>query len=124
MTIQFVRSGYQGTYQAGNIATLPPDTESALILGGWAINSAAVPNSSTAGSYRSGRAIIPAGSSSVVVTNPLVNAASSVTAAIAQAANDATLTSISRILPAAGSFTITGNANATAAVVVAWDLGN
>ena len=121
MTIQFVRSGYQGTYQAGNIATLPPDTESALILGGWAINSAAVPNSSTAGSYRSGRAIIPAGSSSVVVTNPLVNAASSVTAAIAQAA---TLTSISRILPAAGSFTITGNANATAAVVVAWDLGN
>src|SRR5439155_15020126 len=65
-----------------------------------------------------GRVAIAAGASSVVVTNRNVNAASTVLAVISQAGADGTLTQILRVTPGAGSFTITGNANATAATVV------
>ena len=65
-----------------------------------------------------GRVAIAAGQSSVVVTNRYVNVASAVFAVISQAAADGTLTQILRVNPANGSFTITGNANATAATVV------
>lgn len=59
---------------------------------------------------------IAAGASSVVVTNSLVSAESIVIPVLM--GTDATLTSILKCIPAAGSFTITGNANATAAVKV------
>lgn len=55
---------------------------------------------------------IAAAAASVVVTNPLVTANSLVLAWLMQ--TDATLTFIKSIIPGAGSFTITGNANATA----------
>jgi hypothetical protein len=59
-----------------------------------------------------GRAIIALGAASVVVTNTLVTANSIVFAQLA--AVDATLTFIKAVVAGAGSFTITGNANATA----------
>lgn len=55
---------------------------------------------------------IALGAASVVVTNSLVTANSVVLVQLAF--NDATLTSIKCVVSAAGSFTITGNANATA----------
>lgn len=65
-----------------------------------------------------GRVAIAAGQSSIVVTNSVTNASASVYAVINQATADATLTHIVRAVPAAGSFTIYGNAAATANVVV------
>jgi len=59
-----------------------------------------------------GRAIIALGAASVVVTNTLVTANSIVFAQLA--AVDATLTFVKAVVAGAGSFTITGNANATA----------
>jgi hypothetical protein len=67
-----------------------------------------------------GRCAIAAAASAVTITNSLVVATSTVLAVINQAANDTTLTSIQRVQTAAGSFVITGNAAATAAVVVDW----
>ena len=64
-----------------------------------------------------GRVAIAAATSSVVITNRNVNLQSTVVPVLTGAA-DGTLTSILRVTPANGSFTITGNANATAAVQV------
>lgn len=70
----------------------------------------------------SGKVAIAIGASSVVVTNSLVTSASSVFAEIQFA--DATATTILRVVPTAGSFTITVNANATAATKVAFFVVN
>ena len=67
---------------------------------------------------RKGRAAIAIGAAAVTITNSLVTATSIV--GVALQSNDATLTQILRVVPASGSFTITGNANATAATNVAW----
>jgi hypothetical protein len=56
----------------------------------------------------------------VVITHPAVTASSVVVAVVAQAAADGTLLRVERVNPAAGSFTIFGTANATAATTVAW----
>ena len=73
-------------------------------------------NSATVGAVvidkPSGSGNIALGAATVVVTNNKVTAASLVMAWLMQV--DATLTFIKAIVPAAGSFTITGNANATA----------
>jgi hypothetical protein len=65
-----------------------------------------------------GRCAIAAAASSVTITNSLCKTTSAVGVTINQAATDATLTSLLRVQTANGSFTITGNAAATAAVVV------
>lgn len=65
-----------------------------------------------------GRAAIAAGASSVTITNSRVSASSMIVAHIDQASADGTLTSIQRITCGAGTMTIYGNANATAAVSV------
>jgi hypothetical protein len=62
----------------------------------------------------SGRAAVNTGASSCVVTNSTCVATSKVFVQLIGAA-DATLTSITALTIAAGSFTVTGNANATAA---------
>jgi hypothetical protein len=62
-----------------------------------------------------GRAAFAAAASTVVVTNSQVAANSSVFVVLQTA--DATLTQILRATPAAGSFTVTGNAAATATTV-------
>lgn len=64
----------------------------------------------------SGKVAIAAGASSVVVTNSCVSATSIVLPVLQT--TDATLTFIKSCVPSAGSFTVTGNANATAAVTV------
>jgi hypothetical protein len=62
----------------------------------------------------SGRAAFAAASSSVVITNSLVTAGSKVFVSLR--GGDTTLTTV-RVTPAAGSFTITGNAAATSVTV-------
>lgn len=59
-----------------------------------------------------------AGTASFVVTNNLVTASSIVMAQLQT--NDTTLTFIKSVICGSGSFTITGNANATATTKVAW----
>lgn len=59
-----------------------------------------------------GQVSIQAGSDNIVVTNDLVTAASVILCQLQFV--DATLTQILSVVPGAGSFTITGNANATA----------
>lgn len=61
----------------------------------------------------SGRAAFAAAGTSVVVTSSIVTATSKIMAMLISA--DATLTFIKNIVPAAGSFTVNGNAAATAA---------
>lgn len=60
--------------------------------------------------------------SSLVITNSLCATTSRVFAVLQ--ASDATLTSILRVVPGSGSFTIVGNAAATGSVQVAWELRN
>lgn len=60
-----------------------------------------------------GRAAFAAAASAVTITNSLVTASSTVLVSLSAA--DATLTSILRTVPGAGSFTVTGNAAATGA---------
>lgn len=119
MTVQFNRP-YLG-YIAGQIATLDSATETALVQQGLAVFSVAAqtPGAVTVNASK-GRAVIAAAATSVVVTNSFCAPESTVLAIISQAAADGTLTSIVRCTPAAGSFTITGNAASTAAVQVDW----
>lgn len=84
----------------------------ALAAGGYT-DSTGTPGNVTNNSP-SGRAAIAAAASTCVVTNSSVLATSKVFAQLLGAA-DATLTSILGVTVAAGSFTVTGNAAATAA---------
>lgn len=119
MTVLLNRS--YGAYAAGAIVTLPASTESALVAQGIAQVSVAAPTTGAQSSNEyAGRAAIAAGASSVVVSNPFVNASSKIWACVAQAAADGTLLRVERIVPAAGSFTIYGTANATATTVIDW----
>lgn len=112
-------------YASGAIVELEASTEAALIAQGLASNSAAIPTVGAAtANVNSGSAAIAIGASSVVITNALVNANSKIWACVGQAAADATLLRVERVVPAAGSFTIFGTANATAATVVDWCILN
>ncbi len=82
-------------------------------------DSTAAPGNATLNT-RKGRSAIAAGAAAVTITNSKVTASSIVTAVLQT--NDGTLTQILRVVPASGSFTITGNANATGTTVVAWVL--
>lgn len=107
---------------SGSTYELTQELEAALIAQGYAIAATANTSSTGAISYNTwyGLASVPAGSSSVVVTNPLVNANSVVVAVVSQAAADGTLLRVERVVPAAGSFTIFGTANATATTLITW----
>ena len=112
-------------YAAGAVVELEASTEAALIAQGLAASSAAVPTTGAAtANVNSGTAAIGIGASSVVITNALVNASTKVWACVAQAAADATLLRVERVVAAAGSFTIYGTANATAVTVVDWCILN
>lgn len=69
---------------------------------------------------RRGRVAIAAAAASVVVTNSLVTSSSVITATLQTV--DGTLTQLLTVVPGSGSFTITGNAAATAATNVCWVL--
>ena len=111
---------FQG-YAAGTIVELPKSTEDTLIAAGQATTSAGpatagpVTTTATAGSVT-----VPAAAASLVVTNPLVTVQSIIFAVVAQAAADTTFTSVVRVVPANGSFTIFGPAAATANTIVDW----
>ena len=110
-----------GNFASGSIVEFPASTETALIAQGIAATSASNP---TSGAYTTnqsqGTVTVAIGASSVVVTNAMVTANSKVYAAVSQAAADGTLLRVERVVPAAGSFTIFGTANATAATVIDW----
>lgn len=110
-----------GGYAQGTVVELPKSVEDSLIAASLATTSAgpatAGPVSTT---MPSGSVTIAAGQSSIVITNPNITAQSVVWAAVAQAAADGTLLRIERIVPAAGSVTLYGTANATANTVVDW----
>lgn len=112
-----------GGIAAGNVGEFPAPTETALIAQGFAVTSASKP---TAGAITTGQLMgkvsIATGAASVVVTHPLVNSTSKVVAQVSQAAADGTLLRVERVTPAAGSFTITGTANATADTEIAWEI--
>ncbi len=123
MTV-ILNKSYQG-FIAGAIVELPASTEAALIAQGIATNTT---SAVTSGAYTTnllqGTAIIPAGSSSVVITNAKVDATSKVFAVVAQATADGTLLRVERIVAGAGLFTIYGTANATADTVIDWHVFN
>lgn len=119
MTVLLSRP-YAG-YASGAIVELEASTEAALIAQGLAVTSSSVPTTgAVTANVNSGTAAIAAGASSVVVTNAMVTANSKIWACVGQAAADGTLLRVERVVPAAGSFTIYGTANATATTVIDW----
>ena len=110
-----------GAYQANTVVTLPASTEAALIAQGLASSSAAAPTAGNISSNEAaGRAAFAAGTNSVTITNPMITPQSKVDANVNLATADGTLTAIQRVVPAAGSVTIYGNANATGVVPFDW----
>ena len=120
MTVTLNRA-YAG-YPAGQVVELTTDVESALIAQGIAATAlaTAVTTGAATANAMSGTAAIAAGASSVVITNSMCDTQSKVMAVVAQAAADATLLRVERVVCAAGSFTIYGTAAATATTFVDW----
>lgn len=120
----------QLTTTGGKICAIYSDTGTTEVLAvdvaGKIINATAGNSTGTPGAATlntpSGRSAIAIGAAAVTVTNSLVSATSIVFAVIQTA--DATLTTLLRVVPGAGTFTITGNANATAATNVGWIVFN
>lgn len=121
MTVLLSRA--YGGYAAGATAEFATSTEEALIAQKFGVAGAAAPTAGAVTTNQmSGKAAIATGASSVVVTNASVTARSRIVAQVAQAAADGTLLRVERVVPAAGSFTIFGTANATADTVVVWEI--
>lgn len=123
MTVLLSRP-YAG-YSAGQTVQVPTTLENSIVANNFGTvastaAAAAVTQGALSTSLPAGRCTIAIGASSVVVTNPLVDVNSKIFAVINQAAADGTLLRVERIVPAAGSFTIYGTANATAAVSIDW----
>lgn len=85
------------------------------------IDDSAVAGNRTVNRLR-GKNAIAAAASSVVITNNLVTANSQVLCSLEQI--DGTLTQILTVVPGAGSFTVTGNAAATADTKFSWVVMN
>lgn len=109
-------------YLSGTVVNLSTDTETSLINQGFATAStvASTTTGPVTANVNFGICAIAAGASSIVITNNLVDANSTVVASVRQAAADGTLLRVERIVPAAGSFTIYGTAAATATTLVTW----
>ena len=120
MTVALTRA-YAG-YASGAVVTLDTKTEAALVAQGLATVSAVASTTTGAATANvgSGTAAIAAGASSVVITNALITASSTVLAYVSQAAADTTLLRVERVVCAAGSVTIYGTANATATTIIKW----
>ena len=112
---------YEG-YLTGTVVNLPTNIETALIAQGLAATATRANTTTGAVTYNGmqGTCAIAAGSPSIVITTNKVDANSIVIAYVSQAAADGTLLRVERVLPAAGSFTIYGTANATATTLVSW----
>lgn len=101
--------GWSGIFTSGKITNIT------------AGNSTGTPGNATLNTP-TGRSAIAIGAAAVTITNSLVSATSIVLVVLQSA--DATLTQILRVVPAAGSFVVTGNANATAATNIGWVVFN
>ena len=116
-----LNKGYAG-YLAGTTVDMTTNIEASLIAQGLA--SAALVANVTPGNVTAnlnqGTCAIAIGASSITITCDKVDAQSKVFAVVAQAAADATLLRVERVVCAAGSFTIYGTANATAVTLVDW----
>ena len=114
---------YKG-YASGSVASFSSSEEAALIAQGLATAStvASTTTGNVTANAMQGTVAIPAGSSSLTVTNNLVDANTSVDVVIRQTAQDSTLTAIPLVVPANGSFTMYANATATATVLASWKL--
>ena len=123
MTIALSR-GYAGL-ASGAVVKLSTALEASLIAQGYAATSAAaLTTGAQTCNLTQGTVSVAIGASSLVVTNSLVDANSKVFAVVAQAAADGTLLRVERVVCAAGSFTIYGTANATAATTIDWSILN
>lgn len=110
-----------GGYASGAVVSLPKSTEDALVAAGQATTSAGpVTAAAATTTMTEGMAGIAAGTSSVVITNASVTVSSRIFAQISQTTADGTALYVARVVPAAGSFTIYVNANATAVTQVNW----
>lgn len=101
-----------GTINGASIGQTTPAAVKTSNLQATYTDSSGTPGNVTNNSPR-GRAAFAAAASTITITNSLVTASSSIHLQMIGA--DATLTQILRVTPAAGSFTVTGNAAATAA---------
>lgn len=112
---------YKGAL-AGTIIQLQTSEEAALVAQGIASVSTGTPvaGAVTLNSLQ-GRVVVAAGATSVVVTNSLVDASSKIWAVVAQATGDAVATSVLRVVPTAGSFTIY-TLTATADTQIDWSV--
>lgn len=124
MSVTLLRA--YGGYNQGAVVTLTAELEAALIAQGLATSTAVASTTTGAATANtwSGTAAIAAGASSVVITNSNITANSKVIAYVSQAAADGTLLRVERVVPAAGSVTIYGTANATATTIIAWAIVN
>jgi len=110
-----------GGYTAGQVVELPASTEAALIASGGATTSTGPATSGALTTAQTqGAGTFPAAAGSVTITNALVTPQSIIFAQLNQAAADGTLLYVARVVAAAGSFTVYGNANATAATGFDW----
>jgi hypothetical protein len=107
--------GIVASFEAGGVNALQVVNNGKLLLP--STDSSGTPGAATI-NKPSGKSAIAAGASSVTITNNTVTASSIVIPVLMT--SDATLTSIQRCVVSAGSFTITGNAAATAATTVGW----
>ena len=112
-------------YASGTIVQLSTSEEAALIAQGFASTSAGPVTAGAVTTTKNfGRVGIAAAGTSVVITNPSFDLQSKFMAGLSNAAADGTAFGIARIIPAAGSVTITLLAAATAAVAIDWVLLN
>ena len=120
MAVTLLRS-YKG-YPANQVVELSASEESALIAQNLAQTAlvTAVTTGAVTTTDLKGTVAIAAGSSSVVITNPTIDASTKVVAYVAQATADTTLLRVERIVSAVGSVTIYGTANATATTLIDW----
>jgi len=115
---------YKGV-PAGNIAQFVTSEETALIAQGLASATALdVTSGPVTQNTVQGRAAVIATGVSVVVTNALVDASSKIVATVSQAVADTTALTVTRVVPAAGSFTIYVTAAATAITYIDWVIVN
>ncbi len=107
-----------GAFANGNIGNL--EVSNNLQLTNY-IDDSATPGSRTVNAQR-GRNAFAIGAKAVTVTNSLCTATSQVVATLEFI--DATLTTILTVVPAAGSFVVTADVNATAATKFSWTVIN
>lgn len=115
-----------GGFAKGTVTVFDKPTEDSLVAQGLASVSALAPTTGPTApqAMKQGRGAIAIGASSLVVNHPECTAQSVVMASVSQAAADATLLRVERIVASDGFFTIYGTANATAVVPVSWILFN